>query len=275
MPKLSRQEELINKTDWDALIVLDSCRHDYFRRVCGDYLNGTLSKAISPGSETDEWCNKVFRDKYGDIVYISANPFINSKVPVEGFDAKKHFYKVVDVWDMGWNMRTVHPRELNRAARRWRMKYPGKKLIIHYLQPHAPYFDSNEELPRRKRPPRSFMKTFGQITAFEEFRHSLGGRIRNLFGLETVWWTRRLLGTEPNPMERVWREQGRNGVRQAYERNLRIALKYVKQLVNRLPGKIIITADHGELLGEMHDYGHRAERYVWPLLEVPWFEVES
>jgi len=61
-----------------------------------------------------------------------------------GFDAKKHFYKVVDVWDFGWDERigTVSPREINRAALKYYLKYPGKRFIIHYLQPHAPYLSA-------------------------------------------------------------------------------------------------------------------------------------
>ena len=50
-----------------------------------------------------DWLNKVFLNFYKDIIYISANPYINSKIEVKDsygfkFDAKKHFYKIVDVW---------------------------------------------------------------------------------------------------------------------------------------------------------------------------------
>ena len=81
-------------------------------------------------------------------IYISGNPYINSKVETAGFDAKKHFYKVIDVWDFGWDWRigTVPPREINRAALRCYLKYPGKRFIIHYMQPHAPYLSAKFRL---------------------------------------------------------------------------------------------------------------------------------
>lgn len=267
----ARRERVdIMREDWDTMIVLDACRYDYFEKVHGDYLSGTLKKMISPASTTTEWCNVVFQDKYDDVVYVSANPVINSKVLVAGFEAKKHFYKIVDIWDIGWNMRTIHPRELNKAARKSRMRYPDKRIMVHYMQPHVPYFDRDGELPPR----RTMYREFRQVPPFEEFRHAVGGRLLGLFGQEMVWRARKLLGVPPNVMEGVWRQHGREGLHRAYETNLRIVLKYVKQLVERLPGKIIVTADHGELLGEGRDYSHRAGRYVWPLLEVPWFEVE-
>lgn len=45
--------------------------------------------------------------------YISANPYINSKVAVGGFNAKNHFHRIVDVWRTGWDgeLGTVHPKK--------------------------------------------------------------------------------------------------------------------------------------------------------------------
>jgi hypothetical protein len=64
---------------------------------------------------------------------------------------------------------------------------------------------------------------------------------------------------------------------QAYCENLEIVLEHVEQLVNNLEGKTIITADHGELLGErifpipLKTYGHFDGIYVDELIDVPWF----
>lgn len=84
--------------DWDYLIILDGCRYDYFREVHEGYLDGTLQKFASPATGTKEWCEKVFRSTYEDVVYVSANPHINSK-GVRGINAKELFHKIVDVWD--------------------------------------------------------------------------------------------------------------------------------------------------------------------------------
>ncbi|KXB04317.1 hypothetical protein AKJ48_03015, partial [candidate division MSBL1 archaeon SCGC-AAA261O19] len=92
--------------EWDNLIILDACRYDYFERICDNYLSGNLKKVISPGSGTSEWLRRVFDNKkFDDIVYVSANPFINPRGSnlVEGFNGRECFYKVIDVWDRGWD----------------------------------------------------------------------------------------------------------------------------------------------------------------------------
>ena len=57
-------------------------------------------------------------------------------------------------------------------------------------------------------------------------------------------------------------------------KDLKLGLKYVKNLIEEYSNKkIIITADHGELLGEDGNYGHRGTRRHKHIVEVPWFEV--
>jgi hypothetical protein len=66
-------------------------------------------------------------------------------------------------------------------------------------------------------------------------------------------------------------------LRQAYRETLDIVLDCAAELVEALPGKTVITADHGELLGErvfplpVKTYGHFDGLYVDELLDVPWF----
>ena len=70
-----------------------------------------------------------------------------------------------------------------------------------------------------------------------------------------------------------------------YELNLRHVLRYVNELVRNILNfnknfKIIVTADHGELLGERCEIGHVVghnlpEKYELKLREVPWFEVSD
>lgn len=76
--------------DWQYLIILDACRYDFFAKVyrdCQILKSNTLEKVTSVGSATIEWFKKTFisnplLDKTKPrnfIVYISANPFINSR----------------------------------------------------------------------------------------------------------------------------------------------------------------------------------------------------
>lgn len=61
-------------------------------------------------------------------------------------------------------------------------------------------------------------------------------------------------------------------LRQAYRDNLRTVFKYVTKLIPHLHGRVILTSDHGELLGEYGLLLHVGVRAV-ELRLVPWFEV--
>ena len=272
---------------WDHLIILDACRYDYFSKVYRDYLRGKLKKAISLGSDTVEWCKKSFRKRYNDVVYISANPIVNSKVEVEGFTARKHFHRVVDVWDRGWDEKlgTVHPKEVNKATQKLKDDYPHKRFIIHYLQPHYPYLVYKLRTPRGRpkishgrilrspaQPPLSVRARMKLLHACVYLaKHTTSWQIPT-----TSWKIRGLLNLPPaSPMDAVRRRIGESGLRQLYKDNLRLVLQYVASLVEDLSGVIIITADHGERLGEGGAYSHRAGLSDPLLLEVPWFKVEK
>ena len=62
----------------------------------------------------------------------------------------------------------------------------------------------------------------------------------------------------------------------AYRENLSLVLEEVEGLLADLPGKTVVTADHGELLGDrlgplpVRDYGHPDGIYLPELVRVPW-----
>ena len=141
MTRMTRKVLNVMEEKWDYLIILDACRYDYFESLYKEFFDGDLEKRISLGSNTIEWCLESFKGYYPDVIYISGNPYINSKVGIKGFNARRHFYKVIDVWDFGWNeeLGTVSPENVNKTALSLVRKFPQKRFIIHYLQPHAPY----------------------------------------------------------------------------------------------------------------------------------------
>lgn len=59
-------------------------------------------------------------------------------------------------------------------------------------------------------------------------------------------------------------------LKEAYLKNLREVLKYVEKLKEKLNGKIVITADHGEFLGEYNMYNHPYGIKAKEVREVPW-----
>jgi len=72
----------------------------------------------------------------------------------------------------------------------------------------------------------------------------------------------------------------RSDIVRAYRENLDLVLREVETLIAELTGKTVITADHGELLGERERpipvrwFGHPGGVYVDELLEVPWHVIE-
>ena len=251
---------------WDYLIILDACRYDYFSDVYERYFLGDLERRNSLGSETSEWCNRSFPDQYLDVIYVSGNPVINSKLEIGGFDARRHFFKVVDVWDIGWDeeMNTVPPRQVNKFSLRNSKRFQEKRLIIHYMQPHEPYisdrFSAKEMLKGRR-----YSEGLSRLQAY--FRRAplvdLGTLLLVKTGiLKHIWEFREAIGLPPaSVMDAVRREYGIEGLREAYRENLRLFLEQAVVLCRGLladnPSKrIVITSDHGELLGEKGDFSH-------------------
>jgi hypothetical protein len=67
---------------------------------------------------------------------------------------------------------------------------------------------------------------------------------------------------------------------EAYKENLEIVLDHVTRLTEKLDGKTVITADHGNLVGErlspvpVKGYGHPGYLRQDELVLVPWMELE-
>lgn len=144
--------------DWDYLIVLDACRYDIFEEVYDelDWLKGDLSKKISRGSMSIEWLNRNFTDYYGDVVYISANTFVS---PVDmdphygrkEFDPTEHFYDLIPMYDKKEYREgnVTKPEAMTEKAVEASKKYPNKRFIIHYMQPHEPYLGEDYYAPEK------------------------------------------------------------------------------------------------------------------------------
>ncbi|MHC4721562.1 MAG: hypothetical protein ACYS6I_02515 [Planctomycetota bacterium] len=279
--------DIINE-HWNYLVILDACRYDYFDRLYRDYFDGDLTKKISTGSCTNEWRDKSFPDRYDDIVYISANPQISANLPVYGYLAGDHFHKVHEVWKTGWDADsgTVLPETLTNAAIDIIAKTTaGKRFIIHYLQPHAPYLMAEIE-------PHGYdignihadrtlagSDKYGKSSAPKEW---LLKNLLKLFKNTNIltnypeWILRQFLLMPPGcAMDAARRKYGRKMLPKAYEATLGRTLVQVAVLLKHLSGKIVITSDHGELLGEGRRYAHPYGSLDPTLIEVPWLTIEK
>ena len=102
-----------------------------------------------------------------------------------------------------------------------------------------------------------------------------------------IWNLYEIVGLSPKYMRMIKKKLGNSGLEEAYRENLRIVLRYVTKLCSKFlelkpSDKIIVTSDHGELLGEEGVYGHGEglltrffPRIRRILSEVPWLVVED
>jgi len=121
--------------EWDNLIILDACRFDIFEKMIKRFnVKGTLEKRISRGSSTPEFLRENFSDKFNDIVYVTANPFVYMML-------ENPFFETINVWKDGWSDEkgTVEPDVMLNATIKAKRKFPDKRLITHFMQPHNPF----------------------------------------------------------------------------------------------------------------------------------------
>ena len=225
--------------DWDYLIILDACRYDMFKEQSS--LPGTLESIESRASATEEFLEANFDGReFLDTVYVTGSPMLHrhrNKIETQ-------FHDIVNVWkEDGWNeeYRTVLPETMTEAAIEARDRYPNKRLLVHYLQPHYP-----------------FLGPTGQ----EHF---------DLDRLDFEWY--KLLSGDLDVSDAV--------VKRAFKENLDLVLPEVDRLFSEFSGKTVVTADHGQVIGErgfplpIREYGHPRGIYSEGLVKVPWLTYEN
>lgn len=222
--------------EWDNLVIMDACRYDTM--AANSIFEEKVEPRFSNASHTHEFLEKNFSGSHLDTVYITASP------QVAQFGGK--FAHVEHVWKDKWSEEhnTVLPEDVTDTALEMKEKFPDKKLIVHYMQPHFPFIKSQIE------------------------QGSYRGKDRGR-KLPSVW--EKLYAGEVNIDE----------VKRDYENNLKLALPEVKRLVEDLRGKTIITSDHGNLFGKkisclpIRTYGHPIRVKDPELNRVPWIEISA
>jgi len=134
--KLKDQASLIYKffleNEAALLIVLDACNWHVLSSLKPDW---NISVVLSRGSSTRDWLRRTFTKPLKDVVYISANPFTFLLK-----DVRKNFKRIVDLSLLTWDekLNTVHPKSVNAFVKE-NITAGERKIIAHYLQPHAPF----------------------------------------------------------------------------------------------------------------------------------------
>jgi hypothetical protein len=236
--------------DWDNLVVLDACRLDVFSELWGAEQPGELSKRISSNSASRGFLFDNFGDgDFQDIVYVTSNAWVNVELDADTF------HDVVPVWKNGWDddLGTIPPEPVLEAALDAKDRYPNKRLIIHFMQPHSPFIGKERVIDPGDVGSSLRQRALGEPTT--EVEQESPGELSLLRGGEIS-------------REDAWR---------AYRSNLERVLPAVETLLTELQGRTVVTADHGEAFGEwafpfpIRVYGHPAEALPIPsLVEVPW-----
>jgi hypothetical protein len=242
--------------DWDNLIILDACRYDHFEEL--NPIPGRLESRWSKGSSTGQFLRRNFGDRTcHDTVYVTGNPMYRA-TPYD-FDevvGRSTFHDTVDVWETDWDeeFNTVRPEAMIGPSKAAHDEYPEKRLIVHFMQPHAPFIGET-----------------GQRITDQSGSHVLANMVSE---------------AEPKDGKPVWNlvqsgDLDLETARRAYRENIEIVLPHVQDLVDHFEGKTVITADHGEMLGEMawpipyRQYGHPNRVWTKHLIRVPWHVVEG
>lgn len=239
----------IFEEDWDTLVVLDACRYDMFKEVAD--ISGDLSSRTSKGSATVEWLSANFDGKdLSDTVYVTANPQLERNR--RNWNISIH--ETINVWlDEGWDEETgtVLAETITEAAIKAHEKFPHKRLVVHYMQPHYPFVPSD--------------------TSFDKNHlNQIDGADGSPDG-ENVWG-KKFTGQLSISQNELW---------DIYLKNLEYVIKHVKFLLTFITGKIVITSDHGNYVGEraspipFKEYGHPRGIYDDVLVQVPWLVKEN
>jgi hypothetical protein len=237
--KIDEEPQSIFDFEWDNLIIIDGCRFDLYNQT----VEGEIDYRITSGSCSMEFVRKNFaEDTFGDLVYISANPFFYEKkfkkntqreeTPKEIFHA---FYNTIQT---DWNEEegTVLPEKVSKDLLSASKLFQDKKKIAHYMQPHHPFIGSDIQ---------------------DE------GMFNKSHDKESVW---------------DFAEEGKvddKRLLRAYQENLTRVLEEINEILPELDGKTVITSDHGNLLGEGGHYGHPPGSNHKPLRKVPIHSVED
>jgi len=245
------ETDIIDK-DYDNLLILDACRYDYLTKI----YDGDGQKVTSVAGNSANFIQKSMNGKeLHDTVYISSNPYTDMTLN-EGV-----FHRVIKTYDGTWKKGAYndhtkyHPENVFNIAKSHIEKFNDKRIIVHFMQPHGPYFGEKAKEIRKK-----------------------------LMSEENISFTRLEDGpsnpdkTYPDLMHAAsYGYLSSEDVQTVYEENLKMVLNYALQLQKLLEGKTVISADHGENLGNPStyfsaDYGHGG--YSPEVREVPWVELE-
>lgn len=129
--------DVIEDEDWDNLILLDACRYDDYVRMTP--FDGQVERRTSRGTSSDQFVYGNFHGKTcHDLVYVSGNQWYLQLQDTGKLGSEVHAYH--DIERDAFDGYVPSPQQTTEAALEMADQYPNKRLLIHYMQPHKPYF---------------------------------------------------------------------------------------------------------------------------------------
>jgi hypothetical protein len=242
--------------DWDVLVILDACRYDMLAE--NNPFDEDVEKRISQGPNTAAWFEANFvsapDERLEDIVYVATIPNASSK-----YIDPNRLAHLEEVFRYGWNdeLRTTPPDVVTAAAVQLHRKYPSERLVVHYAQPHVPFVGHGDYRSELYMP--DYVKYDGaDVSADSETVKDIVAApdVMNMYN-HPFRSLKKGVATEAE----VW---------EAYRANLEYVLPYVIELQKYVSGRVCVSADHGNGMGEHGIYGHPPWGFTKPVLEIPW-----
>lgn len=245
--------------DWDTLVILDACRADTFEAL--NHIDGKYETRYSPASASKPYIERSFigRDAT-DTIYVSANPYAYTV-------GSGTFFKLVPAFD-DWDpdLRTVPPSAMVRLANEAHKRHTDKRLIVHFMQPHTPFIGERGREIHRKLYAGGihYIRVDGEkVPVSDEIDVEKDQQSISLW--EAVADASVDITTED--------------IVAAYRENVVIAIDHANDLVSSISGKAVVTADHGELLGERRwgrrRFGHPPGSTCEAIRRIPWHVVND
>lgn len=252
--------ENIFESEWDLLIILDTCRPDALNAVAKEYpFIDNVDTKYSVGGDSLEWMAKTFESKYQDIInntaLITSNPHSltvfehqletdqHGRRDTEkirwanrygdySFVSTTDFGKYVSLYEFSIeNNQSAYPspRAVTDHGIATDRESDFDRIILHYMPPHRPYLAPNRD----------------------EDEISENNRLT----------------------EEDLRKSRRDNIFDAYLDNLRWGLDEVSLLLENVNReKVVITADHGENFNKFFP-NHFLGSFLPTVRKVPWVET--
>jgi len=249
--------------DWDLLVILDACRVDALREVQAEYdfLND-IDEMWSVGGTSKEWIEQTFRQKYSEEIsntaYVTGNPFSNTLL---GKRKKLEYGVTAGTWvrSNDWTNllikdTTVDPEQIGHIEPLWGdtgVAFSDSQkpdAVMDYTIQAARTLDSDRLIAHFMQPHSPYFSTSRNYEDLEEYEQKPFEFLKK------------------GEKEKVWG---------AYIDNLRYVLDYMEVLIENFDGSIVLTADHGELMGDHGMYYHMPGNPHPKLKKVPWVRIEG